>query len=171
MMDNHGKMGPQGGPVQDLDAKVRKATEDLKVAQGVSVMLIVSGGIHGEHYEFLFNASGKGVVECGFQCQMRDRDYPVREYDLPKDAFARILETVSVRDMVMAKSQDVPIPPDSLVGQLVISDGEHQIRSVFMADPGQAETAGYELRSNLAQTANMIYELAAQLTGAKDARP
>jgi hypothetical protein len=173
MTNDNRKKGPQGAPIHvlELDMKVRQAAKDPGVEQDIFVRMIVSGGVHGERYDFHFNASSKGVVVCGLQCQMTDRDYASQEYELPREAFAQVLETVSVHELAMASEQEVLFPPDSLVGQLEISDGEHVIRAIFMADPGQAETAGYELPTYLAQTTDAVYELAAQVMGIEDARP
>jgi hypothetical protein len=174
MTEDKGKKGPRGVPIHlvEMETKVRQAAkEDKDGEQDISAVMIVSGGVHGEHYNFHFSASDKGVAECSLQCQMSDRQYETQEYKLPQGAFANVLETISVGDLAMASEQEVLIPPDSLIGQLELSDGENTIRTIFMADPGQAETAGYKMPPYLSQTTDAVYDLAAQVMVVEDVRP
>ncbi len=172
--DNNRKTGPSGTPiaVEELETKVHRAAQEPDAEQDIIVRMIVGGGVEGERYDFHFSASSKGL-EGGLQDQMANRDYKSQEYELPQEAFAQVLETVNVRELAIANEneQEALIPPDSLVGQLEISDGEQMIRAVFMADPGQAETAGYEMPHYLEQTINAVYDLAAKVMDVEDARP
>lgn len=170
--DNDRKLSPSGIPVavEELATKVHRAIQELDAEQDVIVRMTVSGGVEGERYDFHFTASSKGV-ESGLQDQFSDRDYGSRDYKAPQEAFDQVLETVNVRELAMAKEQEFLFPPDSLVGQLLISGGDQVIRTVFMADPDQAETAGYEMPPYLEKTIDTVYDLAAKMMDVEDVRP
>jgi len=173
MSNEKGKVSPTGLPltVRELETKLQQVGKDPEADGPFGVRLSVSGGIEGERYDFQFAASGEGRAQIGLRCQMTERAFEAKQYDLPREELANVLESVQVEEMAYLEAQSVRFPPDSLIGRLELSDGERTIVSFFMADAGQAATAGFEMPSFLEKTTEAIYELAARVLDTKDVRP
>lgn len=172
-MNDPTKSTPKGAPsiFQNLDEQVQRAAAEPKAGGNIRIKMLIEGGVHEERYHFHFVASGEGEVECGMRCQLSDRAYDTRATEMSREEFAEILQKIRVPTLVESSQPDVPIPPCSLVGRLEISNGEQTMSAVFMADAGQAETAGYKMPPALAEIVERIYDLAERQLDAKDVRP
>jgi hypothetical protein len=167
------KMTPGGLPpsIREVETIIQQAIEKPELGQNLRVEMTVSGGVAGEQYYFHFAASGENAVELEMKSELTEQIYQPQTGELPRKEFVELLKKVNLPEMYAFRAQQVPIPPDSLVGRLTISRGEEQMSVIFMADPGQAETAGFELPPDLAELVDSIYTLTSRRLKAKEVRP
>lgn len=167
------KTTPRGGPpiFQELEEQVQRAATDPGKAEYVRVKMVVDGGVEEEKYRFRFVASTEGEVECEMTCRLSDRNYETQTEKLSQKRLAKLFGAIDIPALVEARRPDINIPPCSLVGRLEVSNGEQTVTAIFMADAGQANTAGYSMPPALAEAAEVIYDLSAKQLGAKKVRP
>jgi hypothetical protein len=152
MSDEDAKAFPQGPPPEpsELAERFDRAVKEPEVRREFQIRLNVEGGHAGERYEFRFHASGTGDAEVSLVDNLRERR----------------------RETLLEASRSRPrIPPGSVVGRLEVGDGRQEISVLFMADPGQAESAGYRMPPELAEILQRLYDLGAKHLGEKDVRP
>lgn len=168
-----GKAQPAGTVegYKELEAKLQQLQADPQAESDVRIEMSVSGGMPAERYEFHFVATSGGEGQCRLRCHLTERDYEAKSLQLSQEEMARMIGNVDAPQLMRSAAPQVQIPPDSLIGRLQISDGEQTAQFIFMADPGQAETAGYEMPPQLAQLTDTIYDMAQQQLGAEDVRP
>jgi hypothetical protein len=173
MASSNHKAAPGGVPasLRQLDAKVRQAAAARAALPELRVSMSVTGGVAGERYDFRCDVSGDGRVACQMSCELFQREYKARPAKIPQATVVELLRKINVEEMARASESQPPIPPDSLVGRLEISDGQQTFATVFMADPEQARTAGYEIPPELRQLIDTIYDLAAKQMNAEHVRP
>jgi len=171
--ESAGKHAPSAVPpvTADLAENVRRAADDRDARREIRVRLDVEGGQHEDRYEFRFEAAGSGEVESRFRSKLRSREYGPKTGELAPRDFTGLLRTIDVGELLEAAKAMPRIPPDSLVGRLLVSDGRQEVSVIFMADPEQAKTAGYEAPATLEKAVERIYALADRNLGAKDIRP
>lgn len=167
------KKTPSGLPphIREVETTIQQAIKKPELARNLRVEMTVSGGMAGEQYYFHYAASGEKAVEVEMRSDLAEKVYQPQTGELPQAEFVEILKKVNLPEMYAFRTQQAPIPPDSLVGRLTITRGEEQVSVIFMADPGQAETAGYELPSDLAELVDTIYTLGSRRLKAKEVRP
>jgi hypothetical protein len=166
----HSPGAPPSAPGELAD-KVTKAIKSDKERAELHVRLNVEGGQHEERYEFRFDASGGGEVECGLTCALSKRDLAPATSKITATDFAKLLKSVDIAKLAEAAKAVPRIPPDSLVGRLQVTDGRQQVTVIFMADPEQAKAAGYEPPPEVTQIVEGIYKQAAKQLGVRNARP
>lgn len=167
-----GKDQPAAAPSVpgELVKKVAEGVTDPERAPDLRIALWVEGGAPSERYEFHFEAAGSGDAKAGVRNEITGRESESRAIELAPSDFSDLLRTLDVRRMIRAAGRQPPIPPDSVIGKLEISDGEQRVSIVFMADPEQAKDVGYELPREVANAVDRIYDLAARQLG-EDVRP
>lgn len=167
------KDSPAGAPfaATELAAKLRRAVDDDEARRKIRVRLEVEGGQREERYHFLFTSTGVREAEAGVDDRLRDRTITPKSTELAAHDMTSLLRAIDVNGLVAASRIRPVIPPDSLVGRLVVGDGEQEVTVVFMADREQARSAGYEPPAAVSRVVDQIYELGAKAVGAKDVRP
>jgi hypothetical protein len=173
MSDENAKAFPQGPPPDpgQLAERFERALKEPEVRREFHVSLNVEGGHAGERYEFRFRASGTGDAEVSLVDNLRGRRDEAKIVQLTQRDISGLLRALDVRTLLQASRMQPRIPPGSVVGRLEVSDGRQEISVLFMADPGQAESAGYRMPPGLAETLERLYDLGAKHLGAKDVRP
>lgn len=168
-----GKEQPAAAPSVpgDLVKRVSEAISDPERARDLRVALWVEGGAPSERFELSFEATGSGEARARMKDEVKGRGETSRTVELTQSDFAELLRALDVRQLLRAADRSHPIPPDSVIGRLELTDGEQRISTVFMADPEQAKDAGYELPRAVAEAVDRIYELAARELDEKDVRP
>ena len=133
------------------------ATVAGEAASERRVVLFVSGGAPGERYEYRAEVTGGGrgvtsVLDEIHGRREQDRDLPLEPQQV-EDLFAR-----AASDDVLNVDHPVPqLVPDSLVGTLVVSDGNAEKRIQFAVDSetGRAREPG-EADMALSHTAGLV---------------
>jgi hypothetical protein len=171
--DENSKASPVGAPfaARELAAKFRRAIDESEARSDLRVRLDVDGGPHDERYHFHFTTTGAHEAEAELHDRLRDRSVKRRPARLAAGDMTSLLKAIDVDGLVAASRIRPMIPPDSLVGRLRVGDGEQEVTVVFMADPEQARSAGYEPPGAVSRVVDRIYELGAKAVGAKDVRP
>lgn len=167
------KEAPHGVPPDpgQLAERLERAREEPDIRRDVHVRLDVEGGHAGERYEFRFRASGTGDAEMSLVDNLRGRRDEATVAKLTRRDVSGLLRALDVSALLEASRKRPRIPPGSVVGRLEVRDGRQEISVLFMADPGQAESAGYRMPPGLAETLERLYDLGAKHLGAKDVRP
>src|SRR5215207_3751976 len=171
--DGRFKAVPSGAP-DDPDAlanKLARAVEAPERGHEIRVSLDVEGGSHDERYELHFDASGAGDATAAMRSALDGKAVPPQTKRLPGRSRTQLLRALDVAKLARAATGRPRIPPDSLVGRLEVTDGEQRVTVVFMAEPQQARTAGFELPPELQKAVDTIYTLAARHLGERDIRP
>jgi hypothetical protein len=173
MSTENAKESPDGVPPEhgQLADRLERAIEEPEIRQDFHLRLDVEGGHAGERYEFRFRASGTGDAEVSLVDNLRGRRDEAKAAKLTQRDISGLLGSLDVSTLLGASRLRPRIPPGSVVGRLDVSDGRQNISILFMADPGQAESAGYRMPPGLAETLERLYELGAKHLGTKDVRP
>jgi hypothetical protein len=161
------KTTPGGAPfvADEMAETLRRAVDNTELAANVRIRLTVEGGHADERYEYRFLATGSGELDCELHCRMTGRDGRVARARLQYDDFTHLLRSVEVPALLSSRRALRRIPPCSLIGRLEITDSVRQISFLFMADAGQAESAGYEVPAPLARVIDDIYSVGAKYMG------
>jgi hypothetical protein len=173
MSDEYAKASPQGPPPdrEQLAERLERAVKEPEVLRDFYLRLDVEGGHAGERYEFRLRASGTGDAQVSLVDNLRGRRQEATTVHFTQRDVAGLLRALDVRTLLEASRVQARIPPGSVVGRLEINDGRQQISALFMADPGQAESAGYRMPPRLAQLLELLYKLGAKHLRMKDVRP
>ena len=172
-MNDNEKATPGGIP-QDptpLAAKVGAARVAPKDLSGLRVTLDIEGGSADDRYEFHFEGTGTGDTQVGVKNRLRQLEIFPRVGEVSVDDMTDVFTSLDVGQMTALGRRLPPIPPDSTVGILTVSDGRQEATIVFMADEGQAETAGYELPDDLRRAVDKIFEIGAKQVELESVRP
>ncbi|MPY89744.1 MAG: hypothetical protein GEU99_17710 [Luteitalea sp.] len=163
-MPDEQKASPGGAPLvpDELAEKLRLAADHAERASDVQIRLSIEGGQAEERYRYRFEATGSGALACELYCRMTQRDGRIAGERIEREDFARLIRSVDVPALLSNRRPLRQIPPCSLVGRLEITDGLRQVAFLFMADPGQAESAGYELPPELARVVEDVYSVSAK---------
>jgi hypothetical protein len=167
------KSGPAGIPTSPvrLEDVLRRAADGEPVGPDVRIGLDVEGGHRDERYEFHFLASGAGEAEAELHDNLAGRQVPRKMASLEPSEFADLVRRVELQPLIRASLAKQQIPPGSVVGRLEVRGAGHDVRAIFMADPGQAESAGYEMPAGITDVVERIYDIAADKLGVDDVRP
>ena len=172
-MAENPKLSPVGRPpsTAELSAGLAEAMERPASHPRAQVALTVTGGLPGERHQFSFVAHANGTAECELNCEISKQVRGGKRGRPAKLDFAGLLRAV---DPVRLLAADIPMPrfpPDSLIGRLELSDGDQSRAFYYLADPGQAETAGQLPPETLLRAVNAVYQRAEKLLGSKKIRP
>jgi len=173
MSAEHAKAAPEGPPPDrgQLAERLERAVKEPEIRREFQVRLDVEGGHAGERYEYRFRASGTGDAEVTLVDNLHGRHEQAKIARLTQQDLSGFLRALDVAALLEASRMKPRIPPGSVVGRLQVSDGRQEISVLFMADPGQAESAGYRMPPGLAEAVERLYDLGAKHLGAKDIRP
>jgi hypothetical protein len=171
--DHNAKNEPAAAPSVPrlLAGKVSAGVSDPASARDLRISLLVEGGAPSERYEFAYEAAGSGEATARMRNELTGREARSRTVELAPGDFAELLSTIDVSQLLRAADKAHPIPPDSVIGILELSDGAQRVSTVFMADAEQARDAGYEIPPAIAKAVERIYDLAAKQLDEKDVRP
>lgn len=172
-MNDSNKAQPGGIPSgpDSLIAKVGPANEAPSDPTEIQISLDIEGGSAADRYELHFATTASGEVESGLKDRLRRLDLAPRAGQAEAEEITEVLKNIDIAQMIALRGQLPPIPPDSLVGILRISDGREEVAIPFMADEGQAETAGFELPEELRRAIDRIYEIAARHLDVETVKP
>ena len=172
-MNDRIKATPGGTPPDptSLAAKVGAAHVEPQDPTELRVRLDVEGGSINDRYEFHFDGTGAGDVQLAVTDRLRGMEIAPRVSQVTSRDMTAVLKDIDIDLFADITRQLPPIPPDSTVGILRVSDGEQEVSIAFMADEGQAETAGFELPPELSQAIDGIYAISAKQLEQKSVRP
>lgn len=164
------KDSPQGSAdAIALEQAIQSAAEG-NGGEPVIIKMTVSGGVDGERFNFDFEGDDRGSIHCSMRCELSGREHPEQMSSVDSDSWQAALRALGTADLA-ARASTTPIPPDSLVGRIeILADGETRT-IIFMADEGQAETAGFTAPAGVLEAAEAIYDLAARQLGSPSVRP
>jgi hypothetical protein len=164
MPEESKKISPAGAPFVpgEMAERLRSASEQPEAAAGVQLRLTVTGGHADERYDYRFEASGAGALSCDLHCRMTQRDAHVSNLRIERGDFVQLLRTIDVQKLIEVRRPLSRIPPCSLVGRFEIHDGVRQLTFLFMADPGQAESAGFRMPPELERIVEQVYSISAK---------
>lgn len=172
-MNDNEKATPGGIP-QDptpLAAKVGAAKVAPKDPTGLRVTLDIEGGSAADRYEFHFEGTGTGDIQIELRDRLRQLEIFPGVGGVSVDDMTEVLSSLDIAQMAALSRSLPPIPPDSTVGILTVSDGRQDATIVFMADEGQAETVGFELPEDLRRAVDKIFEIGARQVELESVRP
>ncbi|MFD4421459.1 hypothetical protein ACFWN7_08140 [Agromyces sp. NPDC058484] len=144
---------------------MRAALEQPEARPNLTVKLTVRGGMPSERYDLQLEFRGSGETTCALGMPARERRKETQQMQLAEDEVVRLLDRMRIADLVRADLPQPRIPPDSLVGRLEISGGGRPVTLLFMADPGQARSAGQEPPPQLLKTVSALYDVCARVLG------
>lgn len=172
-MNDTKKATPGGAPDdrRTLADKLGPAEVEPRAQAGIRVRLDVEGGSMPDRYEFHFEATGAGDVQSSVVDGLRGLEAVRRVGQVPEADIREIFKSLDVADLEDVRRRLPPIPPDSTIGILTVSAGRDEETITFMADEGQAETAGFELPPNLRRAVDGIYAVAARQLERETVRP
>lgn len=172
-MNERAKASPGGTPPDPMSLAVKLGAASVEPRQPTElrVSLDVEGGSSHDRYEFHFDGTGAGDVQLAVTDRLRGVEIAQRVGQVESRDMTAVLRDIDIDQLADVSRRPVPIPPDSTVGILRVSDGEQEVSIVFMADEGQAETAGFELPAELRQAIDSIYEISAKQLEQKSVRP
>jgi hypothetical protein len=168
---NKSRPGDTPSGPESLAMKVGAVNQAPADPNELRITLDIEGGSPADRYELHVAATGSGDVESGMKDRLRQLDLAPRVGQAQTEEVAEVLKRLDVAQMIALRSETPPIPPDSTVGVITISDGSQEVSIPFMADPGQAEAAGFELPADLAQAIEAIYEIAARQLDVETVKP
>lgn len=168
---NKAQPGDMPASPESLAVKVGAVNEAPDDPNELRVTLDVEGGSPADRYELHVVATGSGDVESVMKDRLRQLDLAPRVGQAQAEEISEILKKLDVAQMIALRGEIPPIPPDSTVGVITISDGTQEVSIPFMADEGQAETARFELPTELAQAIEAIYEIAARQLDVETVKP
>ncbi len=172
-MNDNEKATPGGIPEDPipLAAKVGAARVAPEDPTSLRVTLVVEGVSADDRYEFHFEGTGSGDTQVEVKNRLQQLEIRPRVGEVSVDVMADVFTSLDVGQMTALGRSLPPIPPDSTVGTLTVSDGRQQATVVFMADEGQAETAGFELPDDLRDAVDKIFEIGARQVELESVRP
>jgi hypothetical protein len=172
-MSEHEKAGPEGGPagVPELAERFREGGTQPADDRELRVRLEVSGGTAGERYRFEFTALESGEVAASLHDELRGIDERTKAAEPLREQVQQLFRAVDVPRLAEASRGRQPIPPCSVVGRLTVSDGRQDVTVVYMADPGQAEDAGFRPHPAVEAVVGEVHALAARQLGLKTVAP
>lgn len=138
---------------------------------GPKVSLSVHGGVPSERYdlEFVLGPDGRGVVD--LTDELRERRVEEQAGEVSLDEVLTLFSGLDAQELVSAAQANLQIPPDSVVGELRLEIGGTTVVVPFMADQGQAETAGADLPPSVARVVAGLFEVSERITGMERIRP
>lgn len=156
---------PELNPSDDGRAAVLAALEQPEARHNLYVKLTVRGGMPSERYDLELESRGSGETTCSLGTPTREGRKETQRMQLAEDEVIRLLDQMRLADLVKGDLPQPRIPPDSLVGRLEISGGGRPVTLLFMADPGQARSAGQEPPPQLAKAVSALYGVCASVLG------
>jgi hypothetical protein len=173
MADDRVKSSPGATPQlpQELASQLALALDDPAARAPIRVGLHVEGGVANERYDFHFEASGTGGVSSALSCRMTGRSPEPKHGTLSAKELTELLRKVDVKALAEAARRAPRFPPDSLVGRLEVGNETQRVTVLFMADPEQARSAGYEPPRAVRELTAAIYDMGAKQLREKTVAP
>lgn len=167
-MNEHRKREPQSlDPDEKIRAALARAAEGT-VDPGLSISFRVAGGPPASRYRLEYRTSGTRLASGSLECGLRDRHgaAPPHEVDVPSLA-RRLLES-GVMDI---PAEPPGFLPDTIVGTIEITAGDHRRRIYFAADPDQASVQTKTPPPAVLRAADALYSAAGSALSREDVRP
>ena len=173
MADDRVKSSPGATPhvPKELARQLVLAVDDSAARAPIRIGLHVEGGLADERYDFDFEAWGTGVASSALSCRMTGRSPQPKQGTLSAKELTELLGKVNVEALAEAARRTPRFPPDSLVGRLEVGNETQRVSVLFMADPEQARSAGYEPPRAVRELTAAIYDLAAKQLHEKTVAP
>lgn len=173
MADKLGKQQPGAAPgaLDDLASRVGPAGTAPRDSDGLRVHLDVHGGVAGERYELRLQLDDTGEIVVSLLDEMKKTELATRTGKVSHSDFLRVVQGMDVSRMAESNRGRPAIPPDSLIGRLSIGDRRNEKTVLFMADPRQAEAAGFRLEPGVEKVVDTLYRLAARQLDRRNVRP
>jgi hypothetical protein len=174
-VDEPTRASPAGVPrlPERLADGLRDAAANPDNRPSAYVRLIVTGGVHGERYDFEFMADAAGNVQSHLHDELRPRDVrdTPAQAGADRDRFRQLVEAIDVDAIVRADRPTAGFPPDSVVGILEVSDGEQVERFPFLADEAKATRIQAAPPEPLLRAVDAVYSTAAAYLAVDDLKP
>ena len=168
-MDRPDDLGapPPGDVASRLTQAIQGAGPD-----DVRIRLQVHGGQRTERYDFSFEVTRRGVAALELRDELAPQSLEGRQTrDLDPADVNELFTRLNVDELLAASDQTPLFPPDSLIGELILSVDGRDIRILFAADQEQAKTADIEPPPAVAQLVDAMYAMAERSTGGRGLRP
>ena len=135
------------------------------VDERLTIDLSVSGGMPSQAYRLEHRIGGDLRARASLVDERAGRRREAQRSDIERDEVA-----VVARRIVESGVLDVPVAPprflpDTVVGLIEISDGEHTFRAWFAADPDQASVQESPPQPEVVAAAAALYASAGELMG------
>ncbi len=153
---------------------MRKAVADPASRSRAYVRLSVSGGVHGEEYEFEYLVDASGNTTGHMRDELSGRRgsaRPEAQRQVDPQRFKSLVEAIDVDALVRADYAAGGFPPDSVVGRLELSDGEQAVSFTFLADDNQAARSEIRMPEPLRTAVDAVYRAAAADFGQDNVKP
>lgn len=172
-MSDREKAAPGAIPPDEtpLASKVGAANVSPEDPTQLVVRLDVEGGSGADRYELHLVGTGSGDVQLEVKDRLRQIEFSPRVGQARAEEVADVLKCIDIAQIIEFSGRIPPIPPDSVVGILRITDGKEEVSLPFMADEGQAENAGFELPEELREAIDAIFEISARQLDVESVRP
>lgn len=157
--------------LEDMATKLRDLLANPPMAAESRIRLEVHGGVNSERYDLDFAVSPTGQAVVELTNELAGTRLEQESHDIPPEEVTELLTMLDAEALLSAAKAVIQIPPDSLVGRLVVEIDGETLEVVFMADQGQAEFAGAELPSSVARIVDKLYSMAEGATDTEGIRP
>ncbi len=158
-------------PPGDVPDKLRQAIEGAADSDDLRIRLEVHGGQRTERYDFKLELTRRGVDALELRDDLRGERVERQSRGLEQADVDEVLSLVDIDELLAAADQTPQLPPDSLVGRLILSVGGREVPILFAAEEEQAKTAGIEPPRAIAQLVDALYGIAERTTGRRGLRP
>ncbi len=116
---------------------------------GRTVTLVISGGAPGDRYEYRADVHADGTGAVNLIDELHDRSEQESGLQLESDGVRTLFERATAGDLLEVAHPAPQLAPDSLVGTIVVTDGDTEKRIHFAVDeeagrarePGEADIA------------------------------
>ena len=154
-----------------LVEKLQKAVSDPGSAGYLKISLRVVGGLPGRGYHFEFNTSGGGQAQSRLKDERKRRELGTDTAQLEGGEFRKLLESIRDSRMLTRGEEPPRFLPDTVVGMLEITDGQHTYRYWFAADEDQASVQNKKTPPEIAKVVEMIYGMGARALRLRSIKP
>lgn len=165
------KQNPDGAPIDPSVFDVVKA-EDISIEKDAArVRLFISGGLRGQEYLFDLDVDSGGHGSFEMACDVSKRCTERQEIKVEPSELIGVLRAFEPAFASRETLRQGGFPPCSLIGRLEVEIGGRLFVEFFMADPAQAETAGYRPPPFVVETTDALYRMAERQLGIENIRP
>ena len=165
------KQNPDGVPIDPGVFGVAEA-EDISIEKDEArVRLFISGGLRGQEYLFDLDVDSSGHGSFEMSCDISKRCAERQEIKVEASEIIGVLRAFEPAFASREILRQGGFPPCSLIGRLEVEIGGRLFVQFFMADPAQAETAGYRAPPFVIETTEALYRMAERQLGIENVRP
>ena len=157
-------------PEDPLRAAVDRAAAG-EVDESLTFDLRVAGGMPTRAYRLEHRIGGDMRARTSLVDERAGRRHEARGSDVGPDDVAEVARRIVASGVLDVPADPPSFLPDTVVGVLEISDGEHTYRAYFAADPDQASVQEVPPRPAVLEAANALYASAAGLIGEDAVEP